>query len=326
MSKSSDLTLLIGGAGQVGRELQSTLSSLGTVLVVERPQLDLTQPDKIRQFMREVQPRLTVNATAYTAVDKAESDSEVAMAVNAIAPGIFAEESQRLGSTLVHLSTDYVFDGTQSHPYVETDATHPLGVYGQSKLAGEQAIQSACDNYVILRTAWVYGIYGKGNFVKTMLRLGEEREEIRVVADQIGSPTWARHLAQAVAQLAHRGLPGQTQPDSSQPDSSQPDSSQPDSSQANSSQPPIEAGIYHYTNSGVASWYDFAIAIFEEARSQGFAVKVKRAIPITTAEYPTAARRPAYSVLSCAKIAAVLGTQPPHWREGLRQMIGDFRF
>jgi len=306
MSQSNGLTLLIGGAGQVGRELQATLSSLGTVLVVERPQLDLTQPDKIRQFMREVQPRLTVNATAYTAVDKAESDTEVAMAVNAIAPGIFAEESQQLGSTLVHLSTDYVFDGTQSHPYIETDATHPLGVYGQSKLVGEQAIQAACDDYVILRTAWVYGIYGKGNFVKTMLRLGEEREEIRVVADQIGSPTWARHLAQTVAQLAHRGLPGQTQPDPAQP---------------NSSPPPIEAGIYHYTNSGVASWYDFAVAIFEEARSHGFAVKVKRIIPITTAEYPTTARRPAYSVLSCAKIAAVLGTQPPHWREGLRQML-----
>jgi dTDP-4-dehydrorhamnose reductase len=285
--------LMTGINGQLGQELQQTLTDYD-VIGVGRETLDLTQPDKISQMMDEVKPDLVINAAAYTAVDKAESEPEIAKATNAIAPGILAKESQKMGVPLIHISTDYVFDGSQSRPYLDTDPTNPLGVYGQSKLAGEQAIRESCNLHIILRTAWVYGVGGKGNFVKTMLKLGAEREEIRVVADQVGSPTWTGDLASAIAQL----LP-----------------------QLN----PEIAGTYHYTNSGVASWYDFAVAIFEEAKQLGFPLKVQRIIPITTADYPSPARRPAYSVLYCGKIAAVLGTHPPHWRQALTQMLAEYR-
>jgi len=285
--------LITGINGQLGQELQQTLAEYD-VIGVGRETLDLTQPDKISQMMDEVRPELVINAAAYTAVDKAESEPEIAKATNAIAPGILAKEAQKMGVPLIHISTDYVFDGTQSRPYLDTDPTNPLGVYGQSKLAGEQAIRENCNLHIILRTAWVYGVGGKGNFVKTMLKLGVEREEIRVVADQVGSPTWTGDLASAIAQL----LPQLS---------------------------PEIAGTYHYTNSGVASWYDFAVAIFEEAKQLGFPLKVQRIIPITTADYPTPARRPAYSVLYCGKIAAVLGTHPPHWRQALRQMLAEYR-
>lgn len=291
--------LLVGCTGQLGQQVQQTLADYGDIIAVGRPTIDLAQPDTLRQLMREVQPRLVINAAAYTAVDKAETEIELATAINAIAPGILAQESLQLGSYLIHISTDYVFDGLQSHPYKESDSTNPLGVYGQSKFAGEQAIREnsisvAADSelsYLILRTSWVYGTHGKSNFVKTMLRLGAEREEIRVVADQIGSPTWTGDLAQAIATLI------------------------PQVQHLNFS------GTYHYTNSGVCSWYDFAVAIFEESIALGFPLKVQRVIPITTADYPTPAKRPAYSVLSCEKITKVLGTPPPHWRQGLRQML-----
>jgi dTDP-4-dehydrorhamnose reductase len=285
--------LITGINGQLGQELQQTLAEYD-VIGMGRDMLALTQPDKISQMMDEVRPELVINAAAYTAVDKAESEPEIAKATNAIAPGILAKEAQKMGVPLIHISTDYVFDGSQSRPYLDTDPTNPLGVYGQSKLAGEQAIRENCNLHIILRTAWVYGVGGKGNFVKTMLKLGVEREEIRVVADQVGSPTWTGDLASAIAQL----LPQLTQE---------------------------IAGTYHYTNSGVASWYDFAVAIFEEAKHLGFPLKVQRIIPITTANYPTPARRPAYSVLYCGKIAAVLGSHPPHWRQALRQMLAEYR-
>jgi dTDP-4-dehydrorhamnose reductase len=285
--------LITGLNGQLGQELQQTLTDYD-VIGVGRETLDLTQPEKITQMMDEVKPDLVINAAAYTAVDKAESEPEIAKTTNAIAPGILAKEAQKIGVPLIHISTDYVFDGSQSRPYLDTDTTNPLGIYGQSKLAGEQAIRENCNLHIILRTAWVYGVGGKGNFVKTMLKLGSEREEIRVVADQVGSPTWTGDLASAIAQL----LPQLTQE---------------------------ITGTYHYTNSGVASWYDFAVAIFEEAKQLGFPLKVQRIIPITTADYPTPARRPAYSVLYCGKIAAVLGTHPPHWRQALRQMLAEYR-
>lgn len=284
--------LVTGINGQLGEELQRILLPVGEVIGVRRERLDLTQPDAIRQVINEVKPDLIVNSAAYTAVDKAESEPELANAINAIAPGIIASECQQLGIPLIHISTDYVFDGSQSYPYRETDTTNALSAYGKSKLAGEIAIQKNCQNYIILRTAWVYGVGGKGNFVKTMLRLGGEREEIRVVADQIGSPTCTADLASAITQLIRKFKPE-------------------------------IAGIYNYTNSGVASWYDFAVAIFEEAKQLGWDLKVQRVIPITTPEYPTPARRPAYSVLSCGKISAVLGTYPPHWRQGLRQMLAE---
>lgn len=258
-----------------------------------RPTIDMTKPDTLRSIIRENKPQIIINAAAYTAVDKAESEVEAAMAVNGIAPGILAEEAERFGASLIHISTDYVFDGNNSRPYLETDTINPLSVYGKTKLRGEEAIQKFCTNYFILRTAWVYGSFGKSNFVKTMLRLGGEREELRVVSDQIGSPTWARDIADAIAQILPQLRPEMT-------------------------------GIYHYTNSGVASWYDFAVTIFEEAQQLGFPLKVQRVVPISTSEYPTLARRPSYSVLSCAKITKVLGTYPPQWRQSLRQMIKEW--
>jgi dTDP-4-dehydrorhamnose reductase len=282
--------LLAGGSGQLAQELQPILLSSGEVIAVERTRLDLSLPERIRQAMAEIQPNLVVNAGAYTAVDKAESEPELANAVNGIAPGILAEECEKLGASLIHFSTDYVFDGSHGSAYLETDSTNPLGTYGKSKLAGEEAIRKAGNRHIIIRTAWVYGNGGKGNFVKTMLRLGKEREEIRVVADQIGSPTWTRDLAEAISQIIP--LLG-----------------------------PETFGTYQYTNSGVCSWYDFAIAIFEEAAKLGLPLKVQRVIPITTSEYPTPAKRPAFSVLSTVKISALLGTHPPHWRQGLRHML-----
>lgn len=297
--------LLIGQDGQVGQELQKTLAAIGTVIGVGRQQLDLTQPEQIQRVIQDAAPHLVVNAAAYTAVDKAESEPELAHAINVIAPKQMAETAQRLGTPLIHISTDYVFDGRQSSPYTETDPTHPLGVYGQTKLAGEVEIQQIYDRhpdfrYIILRTAWVYGVYGKGNFVKTMLRLGAEREELRVVADQVGSPTWAAEIAQAITVLSRQLV-----------------DPPPDIASANLS------GIYHFTNSGVTSWYDFAVAIFEEAKSLGVPCQLKRVIPITTSEYPTPAQRPAYSVLANQKIQTILKSPAPQWRQGLRQMLTE---
>lgn len=282
--------LLAGGSGQLAQELHPILLSVGDVISVDRTRVDLSQPETIRQAMADIQPDVVVNAAAYTAVDKAESEADLARTVNGIAPGIFAEECEKLGASLIHFSTDYVFDGSSGSAYLETDPTNPLGIYGKSKLAGEEAIKKAGNRHIIIRTAWVYGNGGKGNFVKTMLRLGKDREEIRVVADQIGSPTWTADLGAATAQI----IPNLA---------------------------PDSFGTYQYTNSGVCSWYDFAIAIFEEAEKLGFPLKIKRVIPITTAEYPTPAKRPAFSVLSTVKISALLGTYPPHWRQGLREML-----
>jgi dTDP-4-dehydrorhamnose reductase len=283
--------LLIGMAGQLGSELRHTLAPLGEVIGVDRQGLDLTQPEQIRQVIREIKPNLIVNAAAYTAVDKAESEVELANTINGTAPTIMAETAQELGSGLIHISTDYVFDGRKNTPYTEADTPNPLNAYGKSKLLGETGVQQACDRAVIMRTAWVYGVHGKGNFVKTMLRVGAQREELRVVVDQVGAPTWTGDLARAIAQLVpHLNSESLT-------------------------------GIYHYTNSGAISWYDFAVAIFEEARQLGFPLKVKQVVPINTSEYPIPTPRPAYTVLFNKKISAILGTHPPHWRTALRQML-----
>lgn len=295
--------LLIGRAGQVGQELQKTLAPLGEVIGFGREELDLTEPEQIRQMIRSTQPNLVVNAAAYTAVDKAETEVDLAYAINRDAPAAMAESAQQMGIPLIHISTDYVFDGNQSTPYLETDKPNPMGVYGQSKLAGEERIQqihasSPSFPYIILRTAWVYGTYGKGNFVKTMLRLGAEREEVRVVADQIGTPTWAADIAAAIGVLSHQLLSPEIGRD-----------------------PLLLSGIYHFTNSGAASWYDFAVAIFEEAATLGVPLKLKRVVPITTPEYPTPVKRPPYSVLACQKIGKFLPAPPQQWRQGLRQML-----
>lgn len=291
--------LLVGSSGQVGQELQTMLAPVGTVIPVAREALDLTQLEQLRQTIRQAQPSLIVNAAAYTAVDKAESEPALANLINGDAPTIMAEEAARLGAALIHISTDYVFDGSKNTPYLESDIPNPLSAYGKSKLLGEMGIQQVAASqpdlrYVILRTAWVYGALGKGNFAKTMLRLGAEREEVRVVTDQVGTPTWSADIARTIATLSTHFLDATSTPPS---------------------------GIYHFTNSGITSWYDFAVAIFEEAAALGFPVKVQRVVPITTAEYPTPTQRPAYSALAWQKIAAILQSPPPHWRQGLRQML-----
>lgn len=288
--------LLIGKDGQLGHDLLPVLAALGEVISVGRTTLDLENPDAIRQTLRDIQPDVTINAAAYTAVDRAESEPKRATAINGIAPTVIAEVTQELGAALLQVSTDYVFDGQKNTPYIEDDPTHPISVYGQSKLLGEKSVRAACDRHMIVRTSWVYGIGGKGNFVKTMLGLGAEREELRVVVDQVGSPTWTGDLSQAIAKLVCHL------------------SSSADEQTATS-------GIYHFTNSGAISWYDFAVAIFEEAAALEFPLKVRRVIPITTAEYPTQALRPAYSVLSDKKTSALLGSPAPHWRQGLRHML-----
>lgn len=301
--------LVTGANGQVGRELLQALAPLGEVIAGDRTLLDLTCLAQIRQTIGEMQPDVIVNAAAYTAVDQAESHVELANAINGTAPRTLAELAKASGATLIHLSTDYVFDGTKQTPYLENDLPHPIGAYAQSKRLGEVGIQGVfgiAPGYIILRTAWIYGVYGQTNFVKTMLRLGAERQEIKVVADQIGSPTWARDLATAIAGFTEQSLSTTTQPASSLDTFLMP-----------------PTGIYHFTNAGVASWYDFAVAIFAQARSLGFPLTVQRVIPISTAEYPTLAQRPAYSVLSGHKTAALLGSDPPPWQQGLQQMLTD---
>ncbi|MGL6344167.1 MAG: dTDP-4-dehydrorhamnose reductase [Waterburya sp.] len=288
--------LLTGITGQVGQELQQTLTSLGEVISVSRQDLDLSQPAQITAKIAEIKPNVIVNAAAYTAVDKSETETELAMAINATAPKAIAQAAQDIGATLMHISTDYVFNGKHYTPYLETDQTDPLGVYGKSKLLGEIGVRENCDSHIILRTAWVYGSRGHGNFVKTMLKLGKDREELKVVADQIGSPTWSYDIAVAITQLLDKSF-----------------------------QDANIQGTYHFTNSGVASWYDFAIAIFEEAKELGFPLKIARVLPITTAEYPTPTQRPAYSVLSKVKITETLGVYPPHWRESLRKMLAEWQ-
>jgi len=286
--------LLIGSSGQLGRELQQTLPS-DALVSVARDTLDLSQPDRIRQLILEIHPHVIINAAAYTAVDKAETETELAYAINAIAPAIMAKAANHIGATLIHISTDYVFNGRKGTFYQEDDDPNPLNVYGASKLAGEENIRQGCDRHLILRTSWVYGVHGKGNFVKTMLKVGADRPEVRVVADQVGTPTSARSIAEVITQL----IPSL------------------ETSEA--------TGTYHFTQSGVASWYDFAVAIFEEARRLDFPLEVERVAPIATADYPTPAQRPLYSVLSTQKLSTWMATSFPHWRQELRQMLRDLK-
>lgn len=283
--------LLVGSQGQVGQELQRTLPHQGQVVSLSRTELDLSQPGRIADVVSQIRPDVVVNAAAYTAVDRAETEASLAYCLNETAPSLLASAAKQYGAGMIHLSTDYVFDGSKNTPYTELDPTAPLGIYGQSKWAGEVAVQRASFQALVLRTAWVYGAAPSAkNFVKTMLRLGTERDQIKVVADQVGSPTWAHDIALAVSALVPHVLSGST-------------------------------GIYHFTNSGVASWFDFAIAIFEEAHSLGLIQTLPTVLPIATSEYPLPAKRPAYSVLSSDKITALLGQRPPYWRHSLRKML-----
>jgi dTDP-4-dehydrorhamnose reductase len=290
--------LLTGKDGQVGWELQRTLAPLGRVVACGRAELDLAQPDAIRARVREVKPDTIVNAAAYTAVDQAEFEPDLAMAVNGTAPGILAEEARRLGALLVHYSTDYVFDGEKAGPYVENDPTNPINEYGRSKLAGEQAIAAAGCTHLIFRTSWVYGARGK-NFLLTMLRLAQEREELRVVDDQVGAPTWSRTIAQATAAILGQ-ITGRKSAD-----------------------PGTESGLFHLTAAGQTSWYGFAQAIFRGAG--GLAPRIPRLIPIESAGYPTPARRPKNSVLSCSRIQGRFGITLVPWQEALSGVMSELR-
>jgi dTDP-4-dehydrorhamnose reductase len=284
--------LLTGKNGQVGLELARVLAPLGTLHAHDRSTLDLANPDALRAACRGLKPDLIVNAAAYTAVDKAESESDLARAINARAPGVLAEEAKRLGAVLVHYSTDYVFDGTKRTPYVETDRTNPINEYGRSKLAGEQAIGAVGCKHLIFRTSWVYGPRGK-NFLLTMLALAKTRDELRIVDDQHGAPTTSRFLAEATV-TALRAIPAQG----------------------------ISSGIYHMTPSGETTWRRFASAIFERAaRRPGF--RSPRVIPIASSEYPTPARRPAYSVLATERLRSTFGVEAPTWETLLGECLDE---
>jgi dTDP-4-dehydrorhamnose reductase len=296
--------LLTGKNGQVGYELARSLQGLGHVIALDRSQMDLANLDQVRSVIRSVQPDLIVNPAAYTAVDKAESEPALALRINGEAPGLMAQEAARLGAVMIHFSTDYVFDGSKSGPYAETDATGPLSVYGSSKLAGEQAIIDSGATHVILRTSWVYGMRGK-NFLLTMLRLSEERDALRVVADQVGAPTWCRTLADTTAHIvaqAH-GIRARGAHDAGAGGAG---------AAAYHDWWRQRSGIYHLTCQGQTSWHGFTQAILQQA---GRSAKCQLT-PIPAAEYPTPAKRPANSVLSCAKLIDTFCALPD-WQTAL---------
>jgi dTDP-4-dehydrorhamnose reductase len=284
--------LLTGATGQVGWELQRTLASLGRVVAPGHAEFDLSRPETLAAAVRVIKPDLIVNPAAYTAVDKAESEQALAYAVNAEAPLALAKEARRLRITLVHYSTDYVFDGSQTGAYVENDRPSPLGVYGASKLAGEELVQASGADHLILRTSWVYAARGK-NFLLTMQRLARERDKLSVVADQFGAPTWARSIAEATAQMLALWLaPGATAEDRKR-----------------------LSGVYHMTCGGRTSWHGFAEAILQDMQARGESIPALKAI--STAEYPTPAQRPANSVLSNEKLERSFGIRMPNWDTAL---------
>jgi len=304
--------LLTGKTGQIGSHLYPLLENLGEVVAPNRNELDLSNADAIRREVRYLRPNLIVNAAAYTAVDAAETDESNAYTINADAPAVFAEEAKKIGSAMVHYSTDYVFDGLKKAPYAESDATNPINAYGRTKLAGEQAVRDSGASHLIFRTSWVYATRGR-NFLLTILRLASEREELKIVRDQIGAPTCARDIAEATTKVLtcvlQRGnyLSGISE----------------------------LGGTYHMTAPGQASWYDFAEAIFEEERkvsghlswladaTGGRELIAKRVVPISTEEFRSPTARPGYSVLSNSRLAQRFGVALPEWRNQLERCFAS---
>jgi len=284
--------LINGRHGQVSHELQRRLGVLGELIVLGREQLDLAQPDQIRRQVQNLRPDLIINAAAHTAVDLAESEPQAAFAINAIAPGILAEEALALDIPLIHYSTDYVFDGLKAGPYNEDDTPNPLGVYGKSKLAGEQAIKDVQGKHLILRTSWVYSNHGR-NFLLTMQRLLQEKPELRVVADQIGAPTWTGTLANSTLALIERWQAREV----------------------------ANWGIYHLTAQGETSWFGFAQAIGEALRQQG--KPCAALLPIPSSDYPTPAARPLNSRLDCSRLQRDWGVSQPDWQTALRECLTE---
>lgn len=284
--------LLLGKYGQLGWELARALPPLGEVIAADYPEIDLGKPDQVRAIVRESAANVIINATAYTAVDKAESERDLAFAINATGPGVLAEEAKARGASLIHYSTDYVFDGEKGGPYVETDAPNPLGAYGASKLAGEQAVQAAGGAHLILRTAWVYSLR-QGGFVNKVLEWSRKQETLRVVDDQVSNPTWARMLAEITAQMLAGG------------------------------QDCVEAhtGLYHLGGGGYTSRYDWAREILrlDPRREEQITSQV---LPARTSDFPTTARRPLFSALDCDRFTSVFGLQLPRWDTSLALAMG----
>jgi dTDP-4-dehydrorhamnose reductase len=291
----SPRVLILGAAGQVGVELQRSFAGFGSVVAVDREAFDLADPDETRALIRRERPDVILNAAAYTAVDRAESEPELAMTINGHASRTLAEEAQRANSLLVHYSTDYVFDGTKREPWLETDEPNPLSAYGASKLVGERAIQAVGGRYLIFRTSWVYGPHGR-NFLQTMLRLAGERDRISIVDDQIGSPTSSNELARATRTIVEGVL------------------------SENFGSIHEWAGLYHMTCSDAVTWFGFAQAIFATAVSN-LNVQPPELIPIKTEDYPTAAMRPRYSVLSNQKLLGRFGVKLATWPEALYEVF-----
>ncbi len=295
--------LLFGSTGQIGRELVRVLPPLGDLHIVDRTQCDLTQPRGLLNVMNVVRPTIVINAAAYTAVDKAETEQKVAMRVNAEAPGVMAEEARRQGALYVHYSSDYVFDGRKEGAYVEHDPVNPLSVYGRSKLAGERAVQQAGGDYLILRTSWIYAAHGR-NFLRTMLRLAAEGTQIRVVADQFGAPTSARLVAESTAMILRQDI-------------------------ARRRLNCFESGLFHLTAAGATSWHGFASAIVAAASAppapgvSSAAPPCRDVLPITTADYPLPAPRPANSRLNCARLAQRYGLRRQHWHVGMQLCLAE---
>jgi dTDP-4-dehydrorhamnose reductase len=280
--------LVTGKSGQVGYELMRSLQPLGEIIGIDQDQMDLADLDQVRDVIRRLQPGLIVNPAAYTAVDKAESEPELAMRINGLAPAVMAEEAAKLGAAMVHYSTDYVFDGTKQEPYTEADLPCPLNVYGRTKLAGEQAIAASGVPYLIFRTSWVYGMRGK-NFLLTMMRLAAEREELRIVADQYGAPTWCRTLADTTASILSQASGASDRADWWRENS----------------------GLYHLTAQGATTWHGFADALLDQA------AKKPRLVPISSNEYPVPAQRPVSSVMSCELLMSRF-CRLPRWDHALR--------
>jgi dTDP-4-dehydrorhamnose reductase len=283
--------LVTGGSGQLGHEVLAQLrDSAHEVIAPPRAELDLLQPERIGTVIDRYCPDQVIHCAAYTAVDRAENEVKAAFTVNRDAAEALATAVAATGGRMLHVSTDFVFDGKQSRPYREDDATAPLGVYGGSKRAGEQAVLAVLPQAMVLRTAWVYGVHGQ-NFVKTILRVAGEGKPLRVVDDQLGTPTWAANIARVMVQLIESGA----------------------------------SGILHYTDAGQTSWHGFATAILDEAQALGFELKTHEVAPIPTAAYPTAAKRPAYSVLDTGRIERLLSLSIPYWRDSLVQMLKELR-
>lgn len=286
--------LITGKTGQVGYELERSLQGLGEIIALDRSQMDLADLDQVRDVIRRVKPTLIVNPAAYTAVDKAESEPDLAMRINGEAPGVMAEEARKLGATMIHYSTDYVFDGTKDGAYVETDPTCPVNVYGSSKLAGEQAIQASGVAHLILRTSWVYSMHGK-NFLLTMRRLAQEREELSIVSDQFGAPTWSRTIADTTAHIVAQSLAAHEQ----------------------EAWWAARSGLYHLTAQGQTTWFGFTEAIMAHLS----VTKKPQLKPILARDYPVPAKRPTNSVLSSQRLIRTF-CGLPQWQDALNLCQG----